>query len=94
MTRLHQLFSCSAEAVSDLMSIRDDADSVLLADRGVQLLASGSPGMTNTQSWFALTADVEARGLQAFAAQSGIDLISDEDWIELVSRHEQVLSWK
>lgn len=92
--RLHLLMSCSGDAFDRCLEQLGADDSVLLVDDGVTCLAGGAARLAPLQSRaarvYALEADVRARGL---AAPAGVSLIGDTDWVRLVHRHEQSLSW-
>lgn len=92
-SRLHQLFSPVSEIVDLCCGQLAEADVVLLADRGVELLAS--PAQLERMACacaqiFVLRPDALARGL---AGTAGVVFIDDRQWPALVRKHQHVLSW-
>ena len=64
-------------------------DWLLLADQGVLLLQGGHRWPEHIQL-ACLQADSTARGLPV---PEGVHSLTDDAWVALVARHEQVLSW-
>ena len=97
---LHQIMSADPRCVLDCMSFLREGDEVLLVDAGVHLLDDARAFMEQLEKSAcrtkprALAVDIHGRGLEEQAKNSGLDLLSDLQWIEQVCCHAKVLSWK
>jgi len=96
--RLHLLLAASAAAVRDCAGQLGPGDQVLLADRGIGLLAD-APQLRRLQAQCrtpvcGLQVDAAAHGLQELAGILDVMLIGDRTWVEWVAEHPVVLSWK
>jgi sulfur relay protein TusB/DsrH len=91
--RLHLLLHPGQDALEACLRQLTDQDALLLADRGVELLAE--PGrldqlLAAAGSAYALQACCLARGLHVPAPLTGVD---DAGWPALVRAHRHILSW-
>lgn len=69
-------------------------DTVLLLDSGVFALARPLPTLGSSVTLCALRVDVAARGLQSYADSLEVRLISDQDWVGLITSRPHTISWK
>lgn len=68
-------------------------DVILLIEDGVYgAMAGTETGRTLASIAAALSADVEARGLQGRLSE-GIRMVNDDDFVELCTRCDRVMSW-
>jgi len=68
-------------------------DVILLIEDGVYgAMAGTETGRALAHIGAALSADVEARGLQERLSE-GIRIVNDDDFVELCTRCERVMSW-
>ena len=89
--RLHLLMNPAA--LDDCLRQRAGKDAVLLLDRGVELLARAAELRRLLADGAAVVAcepDRRARGLPLIDEVGRVD---DAGLVDLVARHEQVLSW-
>lgn len=96
---LHQLMSTDPRAVAECLALAQPGDTILLVDRGVDLLtswehASTEPLRSAGLEILALEADLAAAGLLTLAGGLGMSLLPDSQWVEQVCRSTRVLSWK
>ena len=97
---LHQVLTSDSIAVDDCLSFVRDGDTVLLADKGVALLACGSQLFAAefrrgvAFRVVALLYDVNAQGLESQAVALGCELLDEMQWVEQTSLHDAVMSWK
>jgi sulfur transfer complex TusBCD TusB component (DsrH family) len=96
---LHQLMSADPRTVAECLAFARPGDTILLVDRGVDLLSHWerpdtaplrSPGL----EILALEADASAAGLLTLAGRLGMSLLPDAQWVDQVCRSARVLSWK
>lgn len=96
--KLHLLMSSAPRAVVDCLAFANEDESVLLVDRGVDILADSDAmsrfGNRAAGSLLALRADVQAAGLAQLALAFEVGTVSDAQWVELVCGSGHVLSWK
>lgn len=95
--RLHLLLSPAASAWRDCCGQLADGDCLLLADRGVELLADPRrlEELANHSRirLHALRDDVEARGLATLAEHPADLQLDAGQWIRLIVAHRHILSW-
>jgi tRNA 2-thiouridine synthesizing protein B len=83
-------------ALSNCLRAARDGDTVLLIGNGVFCAVADSftrvrIGKTNL-SWCALSEDVESRAIAGRIATS-VQLVDDTTFVDLVARHQPVVSW-
>jgi sulfur relay protein TusB/DsrH len=91
--RLHLLMDPGHDSVQACLQQLDQQDTVLLADRGVELLAEparSSQLLAAAGSVAALQACCLARGL---AIPATIKALDDTAWPAVVRAHRHILSW-
>jgi len=96
---LHQLFSADPRALNDCLSFVCSGDEILLISDGVYLLGRAAElrlifdrhGTAIKTS--ALSADVQALGLEQEAKRKEFEMLSDLEWLERIQAHRLVLSW-
>lgn len=91
--RLHLLLHPGHEALDACLRQLTDQDTLLLADRGVELLAEPwrlDQLLAAAGSVVALRGCCLARGLEVPAPLAGLD---DADWPALVRAHRHISSW-
>jgi len=85
----------SAALQSCLRCAADD-DAVLLIGNGVYGAVAGpfrrSTRRVGVTRWFALEADVAARGIRDGIAES-VTLVDDAAFVDLVATHQPIVSW-
>ena len=93
---LHLVAQPGAEILALCASQFRGGDTVLFGDSGVMALAGPRPAaaaLPPDQLLFA-EADVTARGLLDLAGREGFRLLPDEQFADLLCRHEFCLTWK
>lgn len=88
---LHQLLSADPRAWHEARAAARPGDVLLLAGDGVALL--GASWLDGCEGVLALSADVNARGLEDAAERAGVSCVDDGRWVGLVAEHRHVLSW-
>jgi sulfur relay protein TusB/DsrH len=96
---LQQLMSADPRTVAECLAFARPGDTILLVDRGVDLLSRWEHASTATLrsaglEILALEADVAAAGLLSLAGRLGMSILPDAQWVEQVCRSARVLSWK
>ena len=95
-TCLHLVMKPDAAVLAICASQFRNGDSVLLLDSGVMALAGPQPVAKPFApvEVFLAEADAAARGLLDLARSEGLRLLPDEQFADLLARHQFCLSWK
>ena len=77
-----------------------EGDVLLLIGDGVYTIHQHHPAskylveaQSRQQTVCALILDVQARGLHQLPCISGVEYLSDQDWVDFMVKHEHVQSW-
>ncbi len=83
----------ASDALAACLRVLAEDDAILLIEDGVYAALTGT-GTCRTLTGIAsaLTADVEARGVQE-RLEPGIDSVDDSVFVELCTRCDRVMSW-
>lgn len=90
----------SNHCLSDCLDVCAPEDSVLLIEDGVYAVMSAvmsaamktATATSSATTFYALRADLEARGLLQKVSER-ITVIDDSGFVELATRHDQVVAW-
>lgn len=94
-TTLHLLLCADRDAVLACQRMVNAGDTVFLLADGVMVLAEESlPDFGNDVEIFYARADLDARGLSALAARTGVVTATDHDVARLLRVHHHCVSWK
>lgn len=93
---LHLVVKSSKDALERCLSQFETGDSVMFLDDGVMHIAGnhGAAFEPLFKNGCFSAADLEARGLGTFADESGIRVIQDLDFLDLLRNHPLCLTWK
>jgi sulfur relay protein TusB/DsrH len=78
------------------MAFSDEPDELLFLGDGVMHLVSDcwETGDVNFENCIFLAEDLEARGLAGIARESGARVVSDQEFVCLLRKHQACLTWK
>ncbi|HTO56951.1 MAG TPA: sulfurtransferase complex subunit TusB [Pseudomonadales bacterium] len=86
----------SSAALQSCLRCAADDDAILLIGNGVYGAVAGpflrSTRRVGLKRWFALEADVVARGMRSQLAES-VTLVDDAAFVDLVANHQPIVSW-
>lgn len=91
---LHLVLSHQQRALENCLSVFIDGDTLLFLDAGVLHLPALAVDAAETLEAIFMAADLQARGLLDAADACGLSVINDEDFADLLARHDHCLSWK
>ncbi len=86
MATLHMIFSASSDTVQTLAELIQPGDAALLGADGCYLYAE----LKGFLPCYLLSQDASDRGINT---DESADVLSDEEWFELVCRFEQQVTW-
>lgn len=89
----------TTQALQSALAHCKDGDAVLMIEDGVYGALAGTAltqimeAMPASVSLYALTPDVEARGLAAGKIQDGVEGVDYAGFVELVTKHDRTQAW-
>ena len=78
-----------ANALPDCLPLLADGDALLLIEDGVFAACTAFGASTPC---YALTDDVEARGLEG-RIETAVEIVSYDGFVDLVERHQPIVTW-
>lgn len=91
---LHLVVGAGVEALDDCLLHSQARDTLLFLDAGVlHLLRDASAPVVGLAEAHFAAADLQAHGLLDLARRSGVSVIDDAGFCELLRRHPHCLTW-
>jgi tRNA 2-thiouridine synthesizing protein B len=85
----------SHQALNNCIHVYTEGDAILLLENGVYACLLSQPLIEalSNKKVFALSDDIEARGLDSCQISNQIEIISFKKFVELTIEHDMVQSW-